>query len=1115
MRNFKKFLTLALAVVMVASMFAFGASAAKFTDVDENNEYLAKAVNLLNYVGVAKGTTDTTFGTDELVTREQMAAFIYRLMKKGQSVEGGTNTSSFTDLEDSTFFFMVSWANNQGIIKGTSATTFDPKGSITLQDAYTMIVRALGYEKEETLPYPYGYIDVAEQKGVELDEGLSSTVTYTDALTRGDVAILLYNAFFAETGVAETKQVDRQIGKIIRDPVTNEIIAEPTWVLETKTEYPTLCEKVFDVLEVEYQAVATPGYAFDRETETTSGLGYDAILFAKPEGAEANDAPDQFYADVEDLGLDGDADDYIMAHFNMYVILDDDDAVDEILYAEPLMTSKTVSEIKLETLSSNTAKSYYDNDASNAKRLSGKALIDGKEAYFYNAPYSYAKPTYGNTNMTDLEKYTARNEKNLQFIEKSVLGDVDDKEYLYALDGTSFADADRDYFSTASVTLIDKLSQVYTGGLYEATVYDVDGDGLYDYIEYMPYDIAFVDTDDDETFNDKGIETVDGKPTIYTNEAVVDGEEFKDGDCVIGYFDQGANYIKVAAVIEPVAANITDIKSASGNITLSTGDTVSANSAWKLVSSYANDVDLAGEGYVVKNVKWNSKLTDDLLSASAYEADKADFYIYDGVVLFQDGIDSKITFDSNLIIITADEDGKVFETGAFNSSTGKKVTYAYAWVDGELGYVALDTDAEVYAKNENGDVLSIKNAAALSTNDAKNPAVNPYYNRVATYSVDGNGLYTVKVLGNAYDDKAATAEDYIGIDSNDEDLEDEKDDNLQYYGEVDTGYLVKYATKRFQIKDSTVAGSDKIVPYDLAIGSKAIIVIRNEYLNSDNETEIKFYTYDANSLNQTILNKLDNIQYVVSNNPDYTNREDLVLLFAEVNGEEIDLKGTTTSKSERIVKTWDIKLNADKKYYVEYTLYNPYTGATETVPGSKTHTNSNFNLDFDYGDVVTVASGEVDENKSSVGNVTTPADLYWIVEYNEDDNYIEVRPYGQEDGATYLFEIDNTTAVKIGNQTNNGDDMLRFGAFAKLDIAQLGSTDKSLRAANTTYSDPNKENAPIKTVYGKYIKAYVQVDWEKDSEHSATDSDTGCNGTAKFVAVIANSGEDINYCDLK
>ena len=52
MRNFKRFLTLTLAVLMVVSMFAFNASAAQFTDVDAENEYLNKAVNLLNHVGV-------------------------------------------------------------------------------------------------------------------------------------------------------------------------------------------------------------------------------------------------------------------------------------------------------------------------------------------------------------------------------------------------------------------------------------------------------------------------------------------------------------------------------------------------------------------------------------------------------------------------------------------------------------------------------------------------------------------------------------------------------------------------------------------------------------------------------------------------------------------------------------------------------------------------------------------------------------------------------------------------------------------------------------------------------------------------------------------------------
>ena len=104
MKNFKKFLTLVLAVMMVVSSVAFSTSAAttKFEDVDADNETLVKAVDLLSYMGVAKGTSETTFGADELVTRQQFALFIYRLMKGGKDAPAGAaNSTKFTDLEDS------------------------------------------------------------------------------------------------------------------------------------------------------------------------------------------------------------------------------------------------------------------------------------------------------------------------------------------------------------------------------------------------------------------------------------------------------------------------------------------------------------------------------------------------------------------------------------------------------------------------------------------------------------------------------------------------------------------------------------------------------------------------------------------------------------------------------------------------------------------------------------------------------------------------------------------------------------------------------------------------------------------------------------------------------
>ena len=1060
---------------MVVSMFAFNASAAQFTDVDAENEYLNKAVNLLNHVGVVKGTSETTFGTDELVTREQMAAFIYRLMKKGNSVEGGDNSSTFTDLEDPTFFFMVSWANAQGIIKGTSATTFEPKGSITLQDAYTMIIRALGYEDEGTLSYPFEFIGIAEQKGVELDEGLDSSVAYTDALTRGDVAILLYNAFFAETGIPETKQVEKLIG-------TGD---KATWVLQTVTEYPTLCEKIFDVLEVEYQAVATPNYTFG-ESETTKSLGYDAVLFDYV-GEERTDAPAQFYAAAEDLALDGDLDDYIMSHFTMYVTLDDDDAVEEILYAEPLMNSKTVNEIKLETLSSNTAYSYYDDSADNAKRLSGKVLIDGKEAYFYNAPYSYATPTYP-TGASDTDKYDLRNEKNLKFISMALLGDVDDAEYSYTLDNINFVDNDDEYFKADSVTLIDALSQVYTGGLYEATVYDVDGDGLYDYINYMPYSFAIVDTDDDYTFEEDGID----ENVIYTNEAVVEGAEFADEDFILGYFNQAANYIKVAQVIEPVKANVVDINDST--IELSTGEKVAVKDGWKLVANYAQD--LASEGYVLKNIDWTE--FDNLLSAQAYDADDAKFYIYDGVVLFQEGVESKVTFDSNLIIITPDEDDDPYETGTFNAATGKKTTYAHAWVDGELKYVPINTDADIYPSiKDDGDA---------------------YINKVATYSVDGDGLYTIKLLGNAYDDKAMEDVDYIGLSKKFEDLEDPKDDTLQVYGEATSAHFTKRLGSRFYLTDVQVAEGWTAPDFDLTVDANSVIVIRNEYLDGDGETVVDFVTLTASDLTQTIENQLENVQYVVVNNPDYTARENLVLFFAEANDGELSIKGSKSSKAERIVKMMNVKLDENKKYYIEYTVFNPYTGATETYAGTQTSSSSNYSSKFTYGDIVTIAGGKVEDNDgdSKVGTVIAPnTDLFWIVGYDEAESAIEVM-YVPADGddstaQVYYLNVDGAAVTKIGDQNNNGADMVRWGSITPLKISDLGSTDKSLRAVKKDYAE--EEGDPFDTVYGKYIKAYIQVEWEDEDAPEVVDEDTGFNGSVQFVTIIANNGEPKELCE--
>lgn len=189
MRKFFKF-TFLLAISLIFVTSAIGVSAAQFNDVDYSTVE-GDAVNALVELGITNGTSDTTFGSKELVTRQQMALFIYRLMNNGETTSN-ENATAFNDVTDPTYFAAISWANKEGIINGTSDTTFNPKGSITLQDAYTMLIRALGYPG---LEYPMGYVNLATHSSFKLNEGLSKSINNKQALTRGNVAVLLYNSY--------------------------------------------------------------------------------------------------------------------------------------------------------------------------------------------------------------------------------------------------------------------------------------------------------------------------------------------------------------------------------------------------------------------------------------------------------------------------------------------------------------------------------------------------------------------------------------------------------------------------------------------------------------------------------------------------------------------------------------------------------------------------------------------------------------------------------------------------------------------------------------------------------------------------------------------------------
>ena len=118
----------------------------RFRDL-ETDGYYYNAVRWANAKGVVSGATATTFRPDAPVTREQIAAILYRyatLMGRA----GTTGTGSLTRYEDrglvSGYAVQgMTWAVGRGIITGTGAATLSPGASATRAQVVVMLHRYL------------------------------------------------------------------------------------------------------------------------------------------------------------------------------------------------------------------------------------------------------------------------------------------------------------------------------------------------------------------------------------------------------------------------------------------------------------------------------------------------------------------------------------------------------------------------------------------------------------------------------------------------------------------------------------------------------------------------------------------------------------------------------------------------------------------------------------------------------------------------------------------------------------------------------------------------------------------------------------------------------------
>ena len=116
-----------------------------FADVDEGAWY-AEAVRWAASEGIVTGVSETAFAPDEPVTREQLAAILWRYAKyKGHDVSIGesTNILSYTDFAEISEYAIpaMQWACGEGIITGSGEGVLNPRGGASRAEAAAMLAR--------------------------------------------------------------------------------------------------------------------------------------------------------------------------------------------------------------------------------------------------------------------------------------------------------------------------------------------------------------------------------------------------------------------------------------------------------------------------------------------------------------------------------------------------------------------------------------------------------------------------------------------------------------------------------------------------------------------------------------------------------------------------------------------------------------------------------------------------------------------------------------------------------------------------------------------------------------------------------------------------------------
>lgn len=170
---------------------------------DIKGHWAEKVISKLYQKGVMKGVSDTEFAPENKLTRAMFVTILYRLENSPE-----TAVSKFTDVEAGAWYAdAASWANENGIVNGITDTEFAPDVNITREQMAAIIYRYLKFkgfdvsleESDDLTSYddvgdvsPFAYDAICCVAKNKIMTGKSDkTIVPKDTATRAEAAAVL------------------------------------------------------------------------------------------------------------------------------------------------------------------------------------------------------------------------------------------------------------------------------------------------------------------------------------------------------------------------------------------------------------------------------------------------------------------------------------------------------------------------------------------------------------------------------------------------------------------------------------------------------------------------------------------------------------------------------------------------------------------------------------------------------------------------------------------------------------------------------------------------------------------------------------------------------------